>query len=121
MNGCDGAKVGGWDKRQRNRQNAFAMLQRFGPAYSENCSIAGELDAVSGKIGFSLKKDKEATNNRHQRVACDVINKSNTVFMHRSQSTVIGYFWRDFVPRTRLRPFLVRAPGKLFKTSHAKL
>ena len=49
-----------------------AMLQRLGSAYSENCTIAGELDAVAGEvfgwvrstsrgngeIGFSQKREK---------------------------------------------------------------
>ena len=72
MNGCDWAKVGVWDKWERNQQNAFSMLQRLGPAYSENCTTAGELDVVagevfpwvkstrtgSGEIGFSQKREK---------------------------------------------------------------
>ena len=68
-----------------------------------------------------LRKEKKATNNRHQRAACVEMDKSNTVFVHRSKSTVTGCFWLDFVSMTCLRPFLVKATGKLFKTSHAKL
>ena len=67
-----------------------------------------------------LRKEKKATKKRHQRAACVGMDKSNTVLMRRSKSTVMGCFWQDFVAMTRLRPFLVRATGKLFNTSHAK-
>ena len=39
-----------------------------------------------------LKKEKNATKNRHQRAACVGIDKSNTVLMRRSELTVIGCF-----------------------------
>ena len=58
-----------------------------------------------------LRKEKKATKNRHQRAACAGMDKSNTVLMRRSKLTVIGCFWRDLVPMTRLRPFLVSATG----------
>ena len=67
-----------------------------------------------------LRKEKNATRNKHQRAACVGMDKSSTVLMCRSKSTVIGCFWWDFVPMMRLSPFLVRATGKLFNTSHAK-
>ena len=69
------------------------------------------------KLDF-LRKEKKATKNRHQRAACVGMDKSNTALMRRSKLTVIG--WRDFVPMTRWRPFLVRATEKLFKKSQAK-
>ena len=133
MNGCDWAKVGVWDKRERNQQKAFVMLQRLGTAYSEICTTAGELDVVagevfrwvkstsrgSGEIGFSQKREK-GHQEQTPRAACAGMDKSKAALMRRSKVTVIGCFWRDFVPMTRLRPFLVRATGKLFRTSHGK-
>ena len=58
MNAFDWAMVGGWDKRKRNQQNAFSILQRFGPAYLENCTITGKLDAVAGEVFGWVKREK---------------------------------------------------------------
>ena len=72
MNGCDWARVGVWDKWERNQKNAFSILQHLRPAYSENCTTAGEIDVVvgevfrwvkstsrgSGEIGFSQRREK---------------------------------------------------------------
>ena len=98
---------------------------RYVATYLENCTNARELDAVAGEVFGWVKSTSrgsgKATNTIHQRVACVEMDQSNTVFVRRCKSTVIGCFWRDFVSMTGLRPFLVRATGKLFKTSHAKL
>ena len=76
---------------------------------------------AEGKVKLDfLRKERKVTKNRHLRAAYVGIVASNTVLMHCTKSTVIGCVWRDFVPMTSLRPFLVRAMGKLFRTSHAK-
>ena len=133
MNGCDWRKVGlGISRRGISRMPSLCCnvldrrIRRTAPLRENLMSLrvrcfdglkARPEDVV--RLDF-LRKEKKATKNRHQRAACVGMDKSNTVLMRRSKLTVIGCFWRDFVPMTRLRPFLVRATGKLFKTSHAK-
>ena len=135
MNGFDWAKVGGWDKRKRGISIMPSLcgivldqrIQRTAPLLENmmplrvRCLDASKARAEGAVRLDFLRKEKNATSNRQQRAACVEMDKSNTVFVRRSKSTVIGYFWRDFMLMTRLRPFLVRATGKLFKTSHEKL
>ena len=117
--------VGGWDKRKRNQQNAFAILQRFGPAYLENCTIARKLDAVAGevfgwvkststgssKIGFSSKREK----GQQQETPKSGLVCWNGQVQHIFRAPVIGCPSRDFMPMTCLKPLLVRATEKLSK------
>ena len=63
-----------------------------------------------GAVGCDfLRKEKNATRNKHLRAACVGMDKSSAVLMRRSKSTVIGCLWRDFMPMMQLSPFLVRA------------
>ena len=82
--------------------------------------VFGWVESTSrGRVRLDfLRKEKNATRNKHQRAACVGMDRSSTVLMRRSKSTVIGCFWRNFVSMMRLSPFLVRATGKLVNTSH---
>ena len=70
------------------------MLQRLGPVYSVNCTIAGELMLLEvrcldgskaraeGAVRLDfLRNEKKATKNIDQRASCVEMDKSNTVFM----------------------------------------
>ena len=104
------------DQRTRRTAPLWENLRSF----RVRC-LDGSKARREGAVRFDFRrKEKSATRKRDQRAACVGMDKLNTVRMRRNKSTVIGCFWEDLVPMTRLSPFLVRTTGKLFNASHTK-